>query len=53
MRKKNYQYDMFFNKNAPTLDLHGETRESASYLVKQFINDYHKLILEKGTNKIF
>lgn len=43
MCKKSYQHDTFFNQNVPSLDLHGETRESATYLVKNFINDNCKL----------
>ena len=35
MHKKNYQYDTFFNKNVPTLDLHGETREATETQLRE------------------
>lgn len=38
--------DMFIN-NLPTLDLHGEIRDSARVLVKEFINDNYHLKNEK------
>ena len=34
--------DVFIN-NLPTLDLHGETRDSSRVLVKEFINDNYIL----------
>ncbi len=38
--------DMFIN-NLPTLDLHGEIRDSARVLVKEFISDNYYLKNEK------
>lgn len=32
-----------FYSNIPSLDLHGETSDTASVLVKEFINDNYKL----------
>lgn len=37
---------MFYN-NIPSIDLHGETRDSARVLVMEFINDNIKLKNEK------
>ena len=37
---------MLYN-NLPTLDLHGEYRDSARILVNEFIEDYYKLGYEK------
>lgn len=34
-----------YRKNMPELDLHGETRDSARVLVKEFINDNYKMKL--------
>lgn len=34
-------------RNVPTIDLHGEDRKSAEFLVKQFINDQVKLHSER------
>ena len=33
--------------NLPTLDLHGEYRDSARILINEFIDDYYKLGYEK------
>lgn len=38
--------DIFIN-NLPTLDLHGEIRDSARVLIKEFINDNYYLKNEK------
>lgn len=35
--------DDYFIDNLPTLDLHGEIRQSARVLVKEFINDNYVL----------
>ena len=47
--------DMFIN-NLPTLDLHGETRDSSRVLVKEFINDNYtlknpKIVIVHGIGK--
>ena len=47
--------DMFIN-NLPTLDLHGEIRDSARVLVNEFINDNyilknHKIVIIHGVGK--
>ena len=39
MNFKNCHHDMFYKSDVPSLDLHGETRESTIFLVKQFIDD--------------
>lgn len=36
-----------FNRNIPTLDLHGETRDTARILTNDFIRDNYKLKKEK------
>jgi len=35
--------NLLYRKNMPELDLHGETRDTARVLVKEFINDNYKL----------
>lgn len=35
--------NLLYHKSMPELDLHGETRDSARLLVKEFINDNHKM----------
>lgn len=47
MGKINYDYTPLLNSNIPTIDLHGEDRKSAEFLVKQFINDQIKLRTDK------
>ena len=37
--------NLLYRKNMPELDLHGETRDSARVLVKEFINDNYKMKL--------
>lgn len=34
---------LLYRKNMPELDLHGENRDSARILVKEFINDNYKM----------
>lgn len=34
---------LLYSKNIPELDLHGEIRDSARVLVKEFINDNYKM----------
>lgn len=43
MNNKNCHHDMFFMSDVPSLDLHGETRESTIFLVKQFIDDNYRI----------
>ena len=35
--------NLLYRKSMPELDLHGETRDSARVLVKEFINDNYKM----------
>ena len=35
--------NLLYRKNMPELDLHGEIRDSARVLVKEFINDNYKM----------
>lgn len=37
---------MFYN-NIPTIDLHGETKDTSRLLVREFINDNYKLKYKK------
>lgn len=37
--------NLHYRKSMPELDLHGETRDSARVLVKEFINDNYKMRL--------
>lgn len=41
--KNNSKFNLPLLGNVPTIDLHGETRETASILVKQFLDDSCKL----------
>ena len=43
MNKKQNNFNLPLLGNIPSIDLHGETRETASFLVKQFIDDSYKL----------
>lgn len=52
MKKKNFN-SIPLSNNIPSIDLHGETREMARILVKDFINDscklgYSKVIIIHG-----
>ena len=35
--------NLLYRKNMPELDLHGETKDSARVLVKEFLNDNYKM----------
>lgn len=37
---------VMFNSKSPTLNLHGETRETITFLINDFINDNIKLGIE-------
>ena len=43
MKYKNNNHILPLYSNLPTIDLHGEDRKTAEFLVKQFINDNIKL----------
>ena len=54
--KNNSALDDMFINNLPTLDLHGETRDSAKMLVKEFIEDNYvlknnKIVIIHGVGK--
>ena len=35
--------NLLYRKNMPHLDLHGETKDGARYLIKEFLNDNYKM----------